>query len=179
MSVIGIDFGNENCLVAIPQRGSVDVVLNETSQRLTPTMVAYSENRRYSGVFASQQLMQNITSTISQIKQLVGLRWDSSEREEIQKHISYELAPLTNGFVGIKVNYLNNPTVFNVEQILAYLFRGLFIIAQKNKTYTDQCVIVVSPWWGEMQRRVIIDSAKIAGFHILNLLKGLCQLILF
>ncbi|KAH0790017.1 dnaK protein [Histomonas meleagridis] len=172
MSVIGIDFGNENCLVAIPQHGSVDVVLNEVSQRLTPTMVAYSENRRYSGVFASQQLMQNINSTVNQIKQLVGLRWDSPKREEIQSQISYELAPLTNGFVGVKVNYLNNPTIFGVEQVLAFLFRGLFIIAQKNKVFTDQCVIVVSPWWGEMERRIIMDSAKIAGFHILNLLNS-------
>jgi molecular chaperone DnaK (HSP70) len=36
MSVVGIDFGSRNCTIAIAQRGGIDVIANEVSNRLTP-----------------------------------------------------------------------------------------------------------------------------------------------
>ncbi len=36
MSVIGIDLGTQNAVIAQALRGGVDVILNESSKRLTP-----------------------------------------------------------------------------------------------------------------------------------------------
>jgi heat shock protein 4 len=36
MSVVGVDFGNQNVLIAAAGRGGVDVILNGNSQRLNP-----------------------------------------------------------------------------------------------------------------------------------------------
>jgi hypothetical protein len=36
MSVIGIDLGNRNSIIAVAQRGGIDIVLNECSNRHTP-----------------------------------------------------------------------------------------------------------------------------------------------
>ena len=36
MSVVGIDFGNQNAVIAAAGRGGVDVILNGNSNRLNP-----------------------------------------------------------------------------------------------------------------------------------------------
>lgn len=36
MSVLGLDFGNSNTVIAVAQRGGVDIIANEASSRLTP-----------------------------------------------------------------------------------------------------------------------------------------------
>lgn len=36
MSIIGIDFGNKNTCIAMAKRNGIDVIANETSNRLTP-----------------------------------------------------------------------------------------------------------------------------------------------
>lgn len=41
MSVVGIDFGSRNALIAIAQRGGIDVIANEVSNRQTPYVVLW------------------------------------------------------------------------------------------------------------------------------------------
>ena len=36
MSVIGVDFGNANFVIAQAKRGGIDIVLNESSKRINP-----------------------------------------------------------------------------------------------------------------------------------------------
>lgn len=41
MSVIGIDFGNDTCVIGMAARGGIDIILNENSNRKNPTLVRY------------------------------------------------------------------------------------------------------------------------------------------
>ena len=41
MSVVGLDFGNANNVVALARRKGIDVVLNTESKRETPSMVNF------------------------------------------------------------------------------------------------------------------------------------------
>lgn len=36
MSVVGIDFGNSSCVIAVAQKGGIDVITNDVSNRQTP-----------------------------------------------------------------------------------------------------------------------------------------------
>ena len=45
MSVVGIDFGNANNIVALARRKGIDVVLNEESGRETPCMINFGEKQ--------------------------------------------------------------------------------------------------------------------------------------
>lgn len=40
MSVIGIDFGNDTCIIGMAARGGIDIILNENSNRKNPTLVS-------------------------------------------------------------------------------------------------------------------------------------------
>ena len=45
MSVVGIDFGNANNIVALARRKGIDVVLNDESKRETPSMINFGEKQ--------------------------------------------------------------------------------------------------------------------------------------
>ena len=36
MSAVGIDFGNENCYIAVARAGGIETITNDYSQRATP-----------------------------------------------------------------------------------------------------------------------------------------------
>ena len=51
-SVIGFDVGDETCVVAQAQGGrggGIDILLNESSNRLNPCLVSFQGNRRFIG----------------------------------------------------------------------------------------------------------------------------------
>ena len=171
-SVLAIDFGNENLVISAPRKGGVDIINNQSSQRLTPSMVAFSETRRYAGEFARQQQMQNVKGTITNLKRLVGLKYDSNDREVVQKLVPFKLVKLDDGYIGVEVMYLEELQTFRVEQCIALLLKEVFHIARIQSIHASDCVIVISPWWDECQRRSILDSAKIAGFNVLKLLNS-------
>ena len=171
-SVLAIDFGNENLVIAAPRKGGVDIILNQSSQRLTPSMVAFSETRRFAGEFARNQQMQNVNGTITNLKRLIGLQYDSPDRETIQKLVPFPLVKLDDGYIGIQANYLDDKKTFRIEQCIALLLKEVFEIARVQNIHASDCVIVCSPWWDECQRRQVLDAAKIAGFHVLKLLNS-------
>jgi molecular chaperone DnaK (HSP70) len=41
MSSIGIDFGNDCCVIGLAGRGGIDIILNESSNRRNPTMTSF------------------------------------------------------------------------------------------------------------------------------------------
>jgi len=171
-SAFGVDFGNQNFLVSMQKNGSIDVVLNESSKRLTPTMISVDNDRRYAGEAAMSQYMMNLTGTITNMKRLVGLKYQSSERENIEKLVPYRLIELENGLAGVLINYKNDSHIFRIEQIISMLFNNVLQIARENSSLDDEFVTVVSPWWNEEQRRIIIDAAKICGCSQVRLLNS-------
>ncbi len=68
MSVTGFDFGNSSCVIAVAQKGGIDVIMNEVSSRQTAygrillklicfrTMAAFGEKERYIGEAAATQV---------------------------------------------------------------------------------------------------------------------------
>ena len=171
-SAFGVDFGNQNFLVSMQKNGSIDVVLNESSKRLTPTMISVDNDRRYAGEAAMSQYMMNLTGTITNMKRLVGLKYQSLERENIEKLVPYRLIELENGLAGVLINYKNDSHIFRIEQIISMLFNNVLQIARENNSLDDEFVTVVSPWWNEEQRRIIIDAAKICGCSQVRLLNS-------
>ena len=49
MSVVGIDVGTQSILIAQAGKGGVDLILNESSNRQTPTFVAVQGKQRFYG----------------------------------------------------------------------------------------------------------------------------------
>ncbi|XP_013790066.1 heat shock 70 kDa protein 4-like [Limulus polyphemus] len=171
MSVIGIDFGNENCYIAVARAGGIETIANEYSQRVTPSYVAYGENNRDLGVSAKNKQVTNIKNTVFGFKRLIGRKLRDPAVQREMTYLPYDLCELSNGDIGVKVTYLQEQTIFTVPQVTAMLFTKLKEIAETAlKIKVNDCVISVPVYFTDRERRAMLDAAQIAGLNVLRLM---------
>jgi len=169
--VIGIDFGNESCFIGVARAGGIEVIINDYSQRNTPTCVAFSAKNRLMGTSAKNQIITNINNTVFAFKRLIGLKFSDPLVAEEQKYVPYTLIPTPEGEVGFKVMYLGVEEVFTVRQIVAMLLTKLKDIAEVAlECKVFECVLAVPYFFTESQRRAMLDAASIANLQVLRLM---------
>ncbi|KAF9281184.1 adenyl-nucleotide exchange factor sse1 [Mortierella alpina] len=171
MSVVGIDFGNLQSVIAVARNRGIDVVCNEVSNRFTPSLVSFGPKQRYLGETAKTQEISNFKNTISSLKRIVGRTLADREIQEIEKQ--YLTAPLVelNGQLAVKVNYQGQESIFTTVQIFAmYLTKMKEIATVETKMPVSDCVIAIPAWFTDVQRRAVLDAAEIAGLNVLRLM---------
>ncbi|GFX64209.1 heat shock 70 kDa protein 4L [Trichonephila clavipes] len=171
MSVIGIDFGNENCYIAVARAGGIETIANEYSQRSTPTYVAFGEKTRDLGVTAKNKQITNLRNTLFSFKRLIGRKYNDPVIQSELKYVAFHTCELPNGDVGVTVNYLQEQTVFTIPQVMAMMFTKLKEIAESNlQIKVQDCVVSVPIYYTDAERRAILNSAEIAGLNVLRLM---------
>lgn len=172
MSVVGFDFGNHKCVVAVARRRGIDVLQNEVGHRSTPSVVAFAGPQRFIGGEAQAQQMKNAANTITNLKRLFGLPFASPELPREQSFINYRTLAGRNGLSAVEVSYDDKKEVFQPEQITAALLQKLRGVAESGldgQKVTD-CVISCPHWWTDVHRRQLLDAANIAGLNVLRLM---------
>lgn len=170
MSVIGIDFGNESCYVAVARAGGIETITNDYSLRATPSCVAFSPRNRIIGVAAKNQMVTNMKNTVHGFKRLLGRSIDDPFVKQELKHLNFGVVKCDNNKIGINVNYLNEQQTFSVEQITGMLLTKLKEISEVTlKTKVNDCVISVPSYFTNAERKALLDSASIAGLNVLRL----------
>ncbi|KAF9351911.1 adenyl-nucleotide exchange factor sse1, partial [Mortierella sp. AD094] len=171
MSVVGIDFGNLQSVIAVARNRGIDVICNEVSNRFTPSLVSFGPKQRYLGETAKTQEISNFKNTISSLKRIVGRTLADKEVQEIEKQ--YLTAPLVevNGQLAVKVNYQGQETTFTTLQVFAmYLTKMKEIAASETNSPVSDCVIAIPAWFTDVQRRAVLDASEIAGLNVLRLI---------
>lgn len=171
MSVIGIDFGNETCYVAVARAGGIETIANDYSLRGTPSCVAFSGKNRILGVAAKNQMVTNMKNTIYGFKRLLGRKYNDPLVQQELKSLPFKTSQQENGTIGIHVQYLGEEHVFSPEQVTAMLFTKLKDISENAlQTTINDCVISVPSYFTQSERQALLDSARIAGLNVLRLL---------
>lgn len=86
---VGVDLGTTYSVVGVWQKGEVHIVPNEMGNRITPSVVAFTENERLVGDGAKNQLPQNPHNTIYAIKRLIGRKYSDPTVQADKKLLSY------------------------------------------------------------------------------------------
>uniref|UniRef100_A0A803LNB5 Uncharacterized protein n=1 Tax=Chenopodium quinoa TaxID=63459 RepID=A0A803LNB5_CHEQI len=171
MSVVGFDFGNESCVVAVARQRGIDVVLNDESKRETPAIVCFGDKQRFIGTAGAASAMMNPKTTISQIKRLIGRLYSDPELQNDLKSMPFMVTEGPDGYPLIHVKYLGETKTFTPTQVLGMLFSNLKGIAEKNlNAAVVDCCIGIPTYFTDLQRRAVIDAATIAGLHPLRLI---------
>lgn len=89
--VVGIDLGTTYSVVGIYQDGHVDIIPNELGNRITPSVVAFTENERLVGDAAKNQIIYNPRGTIYAIKRLIGRKYTDDTVKKDKKLLSYDV----------------------------------------------------------------------------------------
>eukprot|EP00026_Physarum_polycephalum_P003020 Phypoly_transcript_03029.p1 GENE.Phypoly_transcript_03029~~Phypoly_transcript_03029.p1 ORF type:complete len:827 (+),score=228.19 Phypoly_transcript_03029:96-2576(+) len=170
MSVVGIDFGSRNCTIAIAQRGGIDVIANEVSNRQTPTMVCFGEKERYIGEPALTQWMRYVKSTITDVKRLLGKKHSEKDVEIESKRAAYKIVD-QDGKLAVQVMYCNEQATFTTEAVAAMILGKLKKTAEAaTNAKVHDVVISVPAYWTDSQRKALLDATQIAGLNCLRLI---------
>ncbi|KAI4325286.1 hypothetical protein MLD38_030698 [Melastoma candidum] len=171
MSVVGFDFGNESCIVAVARQRGIDVVLNDESKRETPAIVCFGEKQRFVGTAGAASTMMNPKNSISQIKRLIGRKFSDPELQRDLKTLPFQVSEGPDGFLLIHARYLGESKVFTPTQVLGMMLSNLKGIAEKNlNAGVVDCCIGIPAYFTDLQRRAVLDAATIAGLHPLQLI---------
>ncbi|KAK2654895.1 hypothetical protein Ddye_014751 [Dipteronia dyeriana] len=171
MSVVGFDFGNESCIVAVARQRGIDVVLNDESKRETPALVCFGDKQRFIGTAGAATSMMNPKNTISQIKRLIGRQFSDPELQRDLKSFPFAVTEGPDGFPLIHARYLGETRMFTPTQVMGMVLSNLKCIAEKNlNAAVVDCCIGIPVYFTDLQRRAVMDAAQIAGLHPLHLI---------
>jgi len=158
--IIGIDLGTTNSAVAVMEGGEVKVIPNQEGQRITPSIVAFTDKgERLVGDPAKRQAVTNSSRTIYSIKRFMGRRHLEVESEE--KIVPYKIVGAANELVKVDIDGKQ----YTPPEISAMVLRKLKEAAENYLGHTvRKAVITVPAYFNDAQRQATIDAAQIAGF---------------
>jgi molecular chaperone DnaK len=144
------------------------IIENAEGQRTTPSIVAFASNgEQLVGITAKNQAVTNPTNTVYEIKRLMGLRFDSPEVKEIQKHIPYKVVAGDNtGDAWVEIDGKK----YAPSQISAMILGKLKKDAESylGEKISD-AVITVPAYFNDAQRQATKDAGRIAGLNVLRI----------
>ncbi|XP_010533816.1 PREDICTED: heat shock 70 kDa protein 16 [Tarenaya hassleriana] len=171
MNVVGFDVGNEKCIIAVAKQRGIDVLLNEESNRETPSVVSFGDKQRFMGAAAAASATMHPKSTISQLKRLIGRKFGEPDVQNDLRLFPFETFEGSDGGVQIRLQYSGMTHSFSPVQILGMLLSHLKQITEKNlKMPVSDCVIGIPSYFTNLQRLAYLDAAAIAGLRPLRLM---------
>ncbi|KAK9462286.1 heat shock protein 70 family [Lipomyces oligophaga] len=167
---VGIDLGNANTVIAVARNRGIDVIVNEVSNRSTPSLVAFGSKSRFIGESAKTQEITNLKNTIGSLKRILGRKLSDPEVEYEKKFIPGELVEV-DGQVGVKVRFQNEVSTFTSVQLIAmYLSKIKQITQNEIQMPVTDVVLSVPVWYTDVQRRALIDAGHIASLNPVRLI---------
>src|SRR6516225_9101680 len=92
MSVVGIDLGTTNTVVACVRSGRVHVLADEEGRRLLPSVVSFHPNGEILvGQRAKERRVVDAKNTVASVKRLIGRAWKSEEIERVRQRFAFEI----------------------------------------------------------------------------------------
>jgi heat shock protein 1/8 len=179
---LGIDLGTTNsCIAAFrdlePGSKNPEIIENAQSQRTTPSVVTFGNNKVIVGINAYNARANMPDRTFYSVKRLIGRSYDDPHVQSDKKSYPYKVYRGTKGKPVLKVateRYNSGikpgegfiPIEIEPEQISALVLRSLKDSADRKTTKpTNNVVITVPANFNEYQRRATKDAALIAGLN--------------
>ncbi len=166
-TIVGIDLGTTNSLVAYMQEDSPVVIPGEDGLNLVPSVVALDENNQVIvGNAARKYLIETPDRAVYSVKRLMGRGLEDVQDE--LKLFPFQLAEdLHEGEVlRIKIG----ERTYTPPEISALVLRQLKRNAERFfGTPVTHAVITVPAYFNDAQRQATKDAGRIAGLNVLRL----------
>jgi molecular chaperone DnaK len=168
MSVVGIDLGTTNTVVACVRNGRVHVLADEQGRRLLPSVVSFHPNGDILvGHNAKARRAVDAKNTIASVKRLLGRTWNSPELEKARKRFAFEM----------KEGPGQGPLVvargkeYTLPEIGAFVLKRARELAEAALgERVERAVITVPAHFNELQRAATKVAGRVAGLEVLRIL---------
>lgn len=152
--VIGIDLGTTYSCVGIFKMGHVEIIPNEMGNRITPSVVAFTDEERLIGEAAKNQATINPTRTLYDVKRLIGRKYTDQTVQYDKKFLPFDIVDKeTKPFIRLSNIKGQESKVFAPEEISAMVLTKMKDIAE---SYLGQkvinAVVTVPAYFNDAQR---------------------------
>ena len=170
---LGIDLGTTYSCVAVWKNGKAEVIPNqETGNRITPSIVSFTNKDRVIGDAAKNQIVKNYKNTVYDAKRLIGRLYNDKFVQEDMKLWPFKVIedPQTKK-PKIEVEYKGKTESFLPEEISACVLSKMKQIAKEylGKEITD-AIVTVPANFNFPQRKATQAAGKIAGLNVLRII---------
>ena len=169
--IIGIDLGTTYSCVGIFKNGQVEVIPNELGNRITPSVVAFTDEERLIGEAAKNQATVNPTRTLYDVKRLIGRRYTDKTVQYDKKYLPYEIVDKEGRPYIFVPNVQNEDRTYAPEEISAMVLVKMKEIAE---SYTGKkiknAIVTVPAYFDNSQRQATKDAGIIAGLNVVRVL---------
>ena len=164
--IIGIDLGTTNSVVAIMEGSEVKVIPNAEGNRLTPSVVAFTDKGEVIvGEPARRQAVTNPRRTVYSAKRFMGRR--HSEVKSAEKMVPYEVVGGDSDYVKIGIG----DQQYTPQEISAKVLRKLKEAAESYLGHrVSKAVITVPAYFNDAQRQATKDAGQIAGLEVARII---------
>jgi Fe-S protein assembly chaperone HscA len=166
-TIVGIDLGTTNSLVAYMQGDSPLVIPGEDGLNLVPSVVALDENNQIVvGNAARKYLIETPERAVYSIKRLMGRGVDDIQDE--LKLFPFRLAEDLQAGEVLRIKI--GERTYTPPEISALVLRQLKRNAERFfGAPVTQAVITVPAYFNDAQRQATKDAGRIAGLNVLRL----------
>ncbi|CAN6988240.1 unnamed protein product, partial [Brassica rapa subsp. trilocularis] len=171
-AVSSVDLGSEWVKVAVVnlKRGQspISVAINEMSKRKSPALVAFHSGDRLLGEEAAGITARYPNKVYSQLRDMVGKPFKHVKDFIDSVYLPFDIVEDSRGAVGIKID--DGATVYSVEELLAMILGyGSDLAEFHAKVPVKDMVVSVPPYFGQAERRGLIQASQLAGVNVLSL----------
>src|SRR3954471_18805689 len=171
-TVVGIDLGTTNSLVAYVKDGTPTVIRDARGDGLVPSVVFVGEDGAiHVGREAQRRLLTDAQRTAYSVKRFMGKGRDDVQHEA--EHLPFRVGGAEGGVVRIGLGNRE----FTPPEISALVLRELkrraeehFAAAGEIDNEVDRAVITVPAYFNDAQRTATRDAGRIAGLEVLRII---------
>ena len=172
---IGIDLGTTNsCIAFWRQTGDkenafqLELVVNETGGRITPSVVSFTKKERIVGQNAKEQIAKNAENTIYDVKRLIGRKFNDPCVQEDMKLWPFKVIKDPNSdYPLIEITFKGEKKHFKPEEISSMILSKLKVQAENYLNHKVERAIITCPaYFNENQRDSTQLAAKLAGLDV-------------
>ncbi|MFK7772419.1 MAG: Fe-S protein assembly chaperone HscA [Saprospiraceae bacterium] len=166
-TIVGIDLGTTNSLVAYIKDGKAEAVKGKDGKStLVPSIVHFGKDGEIIvGEEAREKLISDPGNTIYSVKRLMGKSYD--DVENVEQYFGYKIIDEdTESLVKVRVN----DKFFTPIELSAEILKSLKQRIEKDLGETiDKAVITVPAYFNDSQRQATRDAGKLAGLDVLRI----------
>jgi len=169
--VIGIDLGTTYSCVGIFKNGRVEIIPNELGNRITPSVVAFTDEERLVGESAKNQASNNPERSIYVVKRLIGRKFEDKEVQRDLKYVPYKVVSKAGKpYVEVEMPGVGMKQL-SPEEVSAMILTKMKEVAEN---YLGQevkyAVITVPAYFNDSQRQATKDAGLISGLDVLRII---------
>ena len=165
-TIIGIDLGTTNSLVAYLDDGKPLIVKDENGKNsLVPSVVYLGKGGEVMvGDAAQKHLATEPERTIYSVKRLLGKSY--SDLEDYAQNLSYDIIDEEDQLVKVRIDKNYHSPISLSAEILKHLKARIEAALNKD---VSKAVITVPAYFNDAQRQATRDAGKLAGLDVLRI----------